>query len=311
MQFEAPTLRRIVPILLSSALAAAAPMSASLANAAPDLRATASVPQFLLPATCPAYYTQFPDLDGVCNSDLLRNLTELKPGQRVAVIQLEQLYVPDGIGYFAHALAQLVGPRGHVYVITTPVTDGSRGSTTIKGRVVTGDFADSNVTRVQVPIPITGIPVSQKLNLVWAAHGVYSFFDLLQPFEAPALKPPFSAPMFKPIFDALEPGGRFIIMDADVEYGCFDRTHNCLNFKPRLLNSITHREMEALIEQAGFKLDLETSNFLDPTYKGVLHPPRWGSDSESYAVGYPFLWKYHRLTGTSPSGRSRDAARRP
>jgi hypothetical protein len=202
--------------------------------------------------------------------------------------------------YYAHALGKLVGPRGHVYVITAPATDGLGNSALIKGRLVTGDLSDDNVTKVEVQIPITSIPISEKLDLIWADQWAYLFLDSSRPFEAQSLKPRFSAVMFKPISAALKPGGRFIQMDADVEINCFDRTHDCPNSRPRLLHSIPHSEMAALIKQAGLELDFETNSFIDTTYKGFLPPTIWGQSSATYAMGYPFLWKFHRPTGPLP-----------
>jgi predicted methyltransferase len=238
-------------------------------------------------------------MDGVCNPTILRNLAEVKPGQSIAVIQLEPLSTPHSIGYYPHAFSELVGRRGHVYVITTSVTSDMGGGGSIKGRAVTGDYGDANVSKVMAPMPLTSFPVLPKLDVVWAAQGVYSYFDLLRPFEHESLKPPFQSAMFKPVFGALRPGGLFLLMGEDSEVICFQNHPDCGARHARQINGVPYRGMLELIEQAGFGLEMGLTALRDP----MVRPQHsiWpghielGPKPTSFPIGYPFLWKLRRL----------------
>jgi predicted methyltransferase len=213
---------------------------------------------------------------------MMRTLANLKSGEQVAVILLDTP-VGNGIGYYAHAFSKAVGPTGHVYDITRTEMAGNSASATIGGRIVTGDYADVNVTKVTMPLAnLARLP---KLDLVWAAAGSYSFFSFLPPIEPQT---------FKPVFDALKPGGLFILMDADVELDCYRPQPNCRYARPRLLASLPRDRVAEMIEQAGFMRVMDTSNFKDPSYvrRGVVLG--WGSDEGTYAVGFPFIWKFQR-----------------
>ncbi len=256
------------------------------ATAAPSLPAN---PTFLLPSPCPeSYQPCCTDFNGICNTQMLQTLTGLKLGQTVAVLLPD--YLSNGsrgdIGYYAHALAKLVGPQGHVYTITPPeiAEAGNSGSASIRGRVVTGDYIDPNVT--QLIMPFSKLPTLPRLDLVWAAQQAYRPLTFFKPLEASS---------FLPVFRALNPNGRFIILDVDTQKHCGRPNPSCPNLGPILLDDQPHAVVLQHVQQAGFELISETRKLVDP---GVPPPGPCcihGSfaDGTSWNVS-PFLWVFRR-----------------
>ena len=257
---------------------------ASLATPPP---AIAAHPTFLLPTPCPeAYQPCCTNFYGIRNEQILQRITGLQRGQTAAVLLPD--YLGNGsqgdIGYYAHVLAKLVGPQGHVYTITPPELAGPAGSTTIRGRVVTGDYLDPNVT--QLVLPFSQLPSLPRLDLVWAAPPATGPLSYFKPLQS----------SFLPVFLALRPHGRLIILDADRQLHCGRPTPDCPASGPILLQDQQHDTVLQQIQQAGFDLVLETRKLIDPS----IAPPAFilggghGLADGTHWGFYPFLWVLQR-----------------
>lgn len=243
-----------------------------------------SMPLFLSPGGC----TVYDSLDGLCNPIILKTFAEVKPSQSIAVIHFDGASVNGSIGYFAHELSGLVGPKGHIYAITLPDLAKDFGVETIGGHVVTGDYADRNVTKLTMSLD--GLTTLPRLDAVWA-DGLVSLFGFV---------PDRNSNAFESVYRALKPRGLFILVDAETEYVCYAKG-SCKYARRRALaggdraNSIQRDDVADLISQAGFNLELDASVLKDPD---PAKQPRirtiWGSDSGGHTIGYPFVWKFRR-----------------
>jgi predicted methyltransferase len=147
----------------------------------------------------------------------------LKPGQSVAD------FLP-GNGYFTQLFADVVGPKGKVFAVTT--TD--KGAERVKG--VTA--AHTNVAVVVSPAGTFSLP--QKVDLVWTSLNYHDLHNL-------KLGPDAVEKLDKAIFDSLKPGGTFIVIDHAAAPASGLRDTNTLH---RIDPVVVKREVEA----AGFKL---------------------------------------------------------
>jgi len=263
-------------------------MLPSLCAAASGVAAPPAAPN--PPLLVPGYCTAYGELDGLCNAAVMQAFAELKPGQTVGIIHLDLNSVAGAIGYFAHTLSKIVGPGGHVYVVSLPEQAKYRARQVANGQVVAGDYQDGNVT--QVAMPLADVATLPKLDVLWAGEGRESLFDVLKPSDTASLKS---------LHGAVKPGGLFIIVDAETEIVCTSVQHDCGETSPKALGTLPHGawsirrdEAASLIEHAGFKLESETSALRDPQPGSAGPIPLWGADAAAHIEGHPFIWKFRQ-----------------
>jgi predicted methyltransferase len=218
---------KLARITLSLAAAAIAGSSPALAGTPPPYVAAAvSSPD--RPATDTAR-------DALRHPAELVTFAGIKPGDQVADIM-------PGRGYFTRIFSKAVGPGGHVYAITPTELAQKAPKIPEAMKALAADPAFPNVTALVVPTAEIAAP--QKLDVAWTSdnyHDVYGFFGADR-----------AAQMDAAIFQALKPGGTFIVIDhaAIPGSGGADATK---------LHRIDAKTVEAQVEEAGFKLEAEST----------------------------------------------------
>jgi predicted methyltransferase len=175
----------------------------------------------------------------------------LKPGDRVADIM-------PGRGYFSRLFADVVGPKGHVFLWVPKEQDAiSKGKAMEGANAFAATFKNVSV----VSAPINEFSTPDKLDMAWITLNYHDWHD---PFMGPADV----AKTNKAVFAALKPGGVFLVVDHVAEPGSGLRDTDTLH---RIDAATVKQEVEA----AGFKLE-STSDLLknpeDDHTKKVFDP---------------------------------------
>lgn len=124
----------------------------------------------------------------------------VKPGEKVAEL------IPAA-GYYTRLLSKIVGPSGHVYMMTPPAPKNprpGRPSMTDMANAIAQNPEYSNVSVVSLAQPGPGLGLPEPVDLVWTTE---NYHDLHNGPSADI------AAFDKRVFDALKPGGIFFIED--------------------------------------------------------------------------------------------------
>ena len=163
----------------------------------------------------------------------------VKPGDKVADL------IP-GKGYFTRLFADVVGPKGMVYMYE-PSEFAKFAKSPLPANGAHPDPARPNI--VFLIGPANDFATPQKLDIVWTSQ---NYHDLKDSFAAPAD----TARVNKAVFAALKPGGVYIVLDHVATPGTADATEKLHRIDP----AIVRQEVEA----AGFVFDGETDVLRNP-----------------------------------------------
>ncbi|HWE46262.1 MAG TPA: methyltransferase [Caulobacteraceae bacterium] len=154
---------------------------------------------------------------------------QVRPGDKVAELL-------PGAGYFTHIIADVVGPSGHVYAMTT-----EKGVERLKPVL----DAHKNVTAVAGAVDDPKLP--DGLDVVWTTQNYHDMhnngLDVAKVNTA--------------AFRALKPGGVYFVLDHAAKPGSGVADTNTLH---RIDPAVVKREVEA----AGFKLEAEGQFLRNP-----------------------------------------------
>ena len=156
-----------------------------------------------------------------------------------------------GGGYFTRILTGAVGPKGHVYAIT------SRPSPALQA------LAQQRPNLTLVAGSTGTIPVPAPVDLVWTTQNYHDFKNAKLPTGGDAAEA-YNAAAFR----ALKPGGIYLIEDHEAAPGAGATETSTLH---RIEDVVVKREVEA----AGFKLAGESNilrNPADPHTAKVTDP---------------------------------------
>ncbi len=128
----------------------------------------------------------------------------VKPGQRVAEL------IPNA-GYYTRLLSKVVGPKGHVYAIQPPRRPNAPADAPDPAARVNAIAADPNYANVSVLTQrVTGLSVPEPVDVVWTSQNYHDVHNV----------PNADVAAFnKSVFDALQPGGRYFVLDHAAEPG--------------------------------------------------------------------------------------------
>jgi predicted methyltransferase len=181
----------------------------------------------------------------------------VKPGDKVAEL------IPGG-GYFTRILAKVVGPKGHVYAISTS----ARGAG--PSQAIAADPAYANVSVVVGPLADLKLP--EPVDVVWTTE---NYHDLHNPPGADM------GPINKAVFAALKPGGVYFVLD---HVAAPDASAEDMRTLHRIDPAIVKREVLA----AGFVLAGESDllrNTTD-THTVVSHDPTMHDKTDRFALKF-------------------------
>jgi predicted methyltransferase len=220
-------MQRIVVIISTLLLASLTPLGAS-----------AAVPASIAAAV----------KDGARPAADLQRDAERKPGETLAFAGVKPGMVvaelfPGG-GYFTRVLSGAVGPKGHVYAVTTPrpadaPADAPDYAAGAKASAKDPHYpnisiVESSVQSLRLPVPADLVFTAQNYHDVHNVPGV----DV--------------AAFNKAMFDALKPGGVFLVIDHVAEAGSGARD-------TAKLHRIDPAAVKAEVTAAGFVLESQSS----------------------------------------------------
>ncbi len=170
-------------------------------------------------------------LDAARKPAELITFAHVRPGETVVEL------LPGG-GYFTHIIADVVGPKGHVYAMV----GSQKGADRIKA------IADhhANVT-VQISPPAAPV-LPGNADVVWTTQ---NYHDLHNVTGADLAK------INTAVFGALKPGGFYFVVDHAAKSGSGLADTNTLH---RIDEAVVKKEVEA----AGFRLDGESRVLRNP-----------------------------------------------
>lgn len=154
---------------------------------------------------------------------------QVRPGDKVAELL-------PGAGYFTHILADVVGPNGHVFAVTT-----EKGVARIQPVL----DAHKNVTAVTGAVDAPVLP--EGLDVVWTTQ---NYHDLHNDGRSPAK-------VNEAAFKALKPGGVYFVLDHAAKAGSGLADTNTLH-------RIDPAAVKAEVEAVGFKLEAEGEFLRNP-----------------------------------------------
>ncbi|MBS0296083.1 MAG: class I SAM-dependent methyltransferase [Proteobacteria bacterium] len=164
----------------------------------------------------------------------------LKPGDKIADIM-------PGRGYFSRLFADVVGPKGHVFLWVPKEQDAISKGTALQGA---NAFAATFKNVSVVSAPINDFSTPEKLDMAWLTLNYHDWHD---PFMGPAD----IAKVNKAVFNSLKPGGVFFVVDHVAEAGSGARDTDTLH---RIDPALVKKEVEA----AGFKLEAVSDVLRNP-----------------------------------------------
>jgi predicted methyltransferase len=173
----------------------------------------------------------------------------VKPGQQV-------LELAPGRGYYTRLLSAVVGPKGKLYVVTSPPRpDSPPGPSPVQ--VIASDPHYSNVTVIVSRVAELKPP--EGMNVVWTSQNYHDFHNI------PNVD---VATINHAVFQALKPGGIYLVLDHAAEAGSGARDTNTLH-------RIDEDTVKQEVESAGFKFLGESDilrNKADPRTAKVFDP---------------------------------------
>jgi predicted methyltransferase len=152
----------------------------------------------------------------------------VKPGQQV-------LELAPGRGYYTRLLSAVVGPKGKLYVVTSPPRpDSPPGPSPVQ--VIASDPHYSNVTVIVSRVAELKPP--EGMNVVWTSQNYHDFHNI------PNVN---VLDIDKAVFAALKPGGIYLVLDHAAEQGSGFRDTSTLH-------RIDEEAVKKEVLQAGFEL---------------------------------------------------------
>ena len=138
----------------------------------------------------------------------------VKPGS--AVIEL----VP-GHGYFTRIFSKVVGPKGHVYALSSPRRPTAPADSPDPAAATTAIASDPAYSNIVVQVaPLSTVAVSEPADIVFTAQNYHDLHNI------PNID---MAAFNKSVFDALKPGGVFIVLDHAAATGSGGRDTSTLH----------------------------------------------------------------------------------
>jgi predicted methyltransferase len=173
----------------------------------------------------------------------------VKPGQQV-------LELAPGRGYYTRLLSAVVGPKGKLYVVSSPPRpDAPPGPSPVQK--IADDPHYSNVTVIVSRVGELKPP--EGIDVVWTSQNYHDFHNI------PNVD---VATINRTMFQALKPGGIYLVLDHSAEAGSGTRDTNTLH-------RIDVNTVKQEVESVGFKLIGESnilSNHADPRTAKVFDP---------------------------------------
>jgi len=177
----------------------------------------------------------------------------VKPGQQV-------LELAPGRGYYTRLLSAVVGPKGKVYVVTSPPRpDAPPGPSPVQKIA-----DDPHYANVSVIVSRVGeLKPPEGMDVVWTSQNYHDFHNI------PNVE---VATINRAMFQALKPGGIYLVLDHSAEAGSGTRDTNTLH-------RIDEDAVKQEVESVGFKLlgesdilrnkaDPRTAKVFDPSIQG-------------------------------------------
>jgi predicted methyltransferase len=177
----------------------AATLTATLAFAGADVRASSPIPKAIAAAVAdPAR----PEADRARDAD--RKPAEcvafagLKKGDRVADL------IPGG-GYFTRIFSSVVGPKGHVYAVAPPRRPNAPADAPDPVVPVQAIASDPHYANISVSVQrVTQLTLPEPVDLIWTSQNYHDIHNV----------PNVNVADFNTaVFNALKPGGVFIVLD--------------------------------------------------------------------------------------------------
>jgi predicted methyltransferase len=175
----------------------------------------------------------------------------VKPGETVVEIA-------PGRGYYTRLLSAVVGPKGKLYVVTSPPKPDAPPPPV---QAIAADPHYGNVTVIMQRVADVKLP--EGVDLVWTSQNYHDFHNI------PDVD---VATINRDVFTALKSGGTYFVLDHAAEAGSGPRDTNTLH---RIDEETVKKEVTA----AGFKLagdsdilrnksDPHTAKVFDPEIRG-------------------------------------------
>jgi predicted methyltransferase len=175
----------------------------------------------------------------------------VKPGETVVEIA-------PGRGYYTRLLSAVVGPKGKLYVVTSPPKPDAPPPPV---QAIAADPHYGNVTVIMQRVADVKLP--EGVDLVWTSQNYHDFHNI------PDVD---VATINRGVFTALKSGGTYFVLDHAAEAGSGPRDTNTLH---RIDEETVKKEVTA----AGFKLagdsdilrnksDPHTAKVFDPEIRG-------------------------------------------
>jgi predicted methyltransferase len=175
----------------------------------------------------------------------------VKPGETVVEIA-------PGRGYYTRLLSAVVGPKGKLYVVTSPPKPDAPPPPV---QAIAADPHYGNVTVIMQRVAEVKLP--EGVDLVWTSQNYHDFHNIPDADVAS---------INRGLFTALKSGGTYFVLDHAAEAGSGPRDTNTLH---RIDEETVKKEVTA----AGFKLagdsdilrnksDPHTAKVFDPEIRG-------------------------------------------
>lgn len=166
---------------------------------------------------------------------------KVKPGDTVVDL------IP-GSGYWTRIFSQIVGPKGHVYMVWpneyAKVDDDEVPAT----QALVKDPHYANVSILMEPAAQFSVPV--KADVVWTSQNYHDYPDKFMGPTDPNI-------LDRAVFKALKPGGEFVVIDHVAEAGSGMRDTDTLH-------RIDPAVVRAQVPAAGFTFDGENDVLRNP-----------------------------------------------
>ena len=190
---------------------------------------------------------------------------QVKPGDTVVDL------IPGG-GYWTRIFSQIVGPKGHVYMIWpneyAKVDDDEVPVT----QALVKDPHYSNVTLLMEPAAAFSVPV--QADVVWTSQNYHDYPDKFMGPTDPNI-------LDKAVFAALKPGGVFVVVDHAAEAGSGMRDTDTLH-------RIDPAAVKSQVPAAGFVLDGECDVLRNPAdaHKSKVFDPAIRGHTDQFAYRF-------------------------
>jgi predicted methyltransferase len=170
--------------------------------------------------------------------DARRHAAELAVFSQVKSGDVVVDLIPGG-GYWTRIFSQIVGPKGHVYMIWPNEYAKVDGDEVPGTQALVKDPHYSNVSILMEPAAEFSVPV--KADVVWTSQNYHDYPDKFMGPTDPNI-------LDRAVFNALKPGGVFVVVDHVAEAGSGMRDTDTLH---RIDPAVVIQQVPA----AGFKFD--------------------------------------------------------